>query len=764
MAYPAAARMPGGEPPGLSAFACYILPVVLRAARYCEPENANPTLPIPAGGFAMITVHLVLNAHIDPVWLWPWQGGMDEWLATCRSACERLEAHPDIVFTRGEAWGYSIVERIDPALFARIRAHVAAGRWEIVGGWWLQPDCNLPSGVGLEKQIALGRKYFESRFGVFPEIGYNVDSFGHTASLPSIMRRAGQTKYVMMRPQEDELTLPARLFRWRGFAQDEGITTFRIAGSYTTEEMTREHVLASLERLPTGVSHTMCFVGIGDHGGGPTERQIAWCRENADAIAGCRLKFSSPSRFFAAVAAEGGALPEFTGELGVHAVGCYSVTRAIKTAVRRAEHVLQQAEIVARTDREACAALGARLDHAWEQVCLGHFHDSLAGTCIASAYRQLEDLVGGASATADEILQTHFRKAVAKLPDDARQRMALFNASDRAFDGYALLSPWTGERWANWRVRDADGKAVPYQLMHPDSVADPRPRVLLRVKLEPAEMRALTIGREPAKGEPEWPADPPATLDGFRLSASTIAVDLGNAPVLHLGGDAAFKPQFELYEDPTDTWGHGVARLGKIRVATAEWQAREIVDRGPLMVSAIQRGNVAESLLLAEWRVYCGEPVAELLLRVDWRAKHKVLKLVLPLASTVLSHTDGIPGGSLRREERHREQPLRDFTLLHLADATRLGVVCPDVFGLEATEHAVSFTLLRSPLMAHHDPAPVELGPRAFASDQGTHDFRFRFVCGDHACIDWLEMQASMLQRPLLAADWTKGMRARFAA
>ena len=96
----------------------------------------------------MKTVHLIFNAHIDPVWLWPWQAGLDAVLATCRSACNRLDAHPDLVFTKGDAWAFEQVERVDAALFERIRKHVDAGRWAIVGGWWIQPDCTLPSAEG----------------------------------------------------------------------------------------------------------------------------------------------------------------------------------------------------------------------------------------------------------------------------------------------------------------------------------------------------------------------------------------------------------------------------------------------------------------------------------------------------------------------------------------------------------------------------------------------------------------------------------------
>ena len=119
-----------------------------------------------------VTVHIVFNAHLDPIWLWPWTAGMDAAVATCRSACDRLDAHRDIVFSRGEAWVYQLIERIDPALFERMRGHVAAGRWEIVGGWWVQPDCNLPTGEGFRQQI--GRDARAIAATAMPELAETV--------------------------------------------------------------------------------------------------------------------------------------------------------------------------------------------------------------------------------------------------------------------------------------------------------------------------------------------------------------------------------------------------------------------------------------------------------------------------------------------------------------------------------------------------------------------------------------------------------------
>lgn len=702
----------------------------------------------------MITVHLILNAHIDPVWLWPWQAGLDETIATCRSACDRLDANPDIIFTRGEAWAYRMVEEIDPELFARIRGHVAAGRWEIVGGWWIQPDCNQPSGNGLEMQIALGRDYFQSRFRQFPRIAYNVDTFGHAASLPGIMRRFGQDRYVMMRPQEHELALPARLFRWRGFEGEEEVVVFRIARHYGTGRVREEHILAALEGLPEGVSHTMCFIGLGDHGGGPTEKQIAWCREHANAIPGYRLVFSSPSRFFDCIAGEAARLPLVTGELQHHAVGCYSVTRALKVGVRKAEHLLARAEIAGGN--------ASKLTAAWEAVCFNHFHDTLGGTCIPSAYPALEDQLGGARATADAIVQTALRKRLAQLPGDERQRLALWNVSDRNWRGTVELAPWTEAKWEDsWRIVDADGANVPYQLMQAEAATRFPSQVLLPVDIAPGELRCLFIERNSGTDLSVAVVAENLSADEHGLQSALARVVLKPETTLHFGDAFAITPHLELYEDPTDTWAHGVERIGTTVTALAKWGEACVVDRGPLMVSAVQRGAIGDSLLFAEWRLYAGDPGVEMFLRIDWRARLQALKLVFPLPQNLESHTDGIPGRALVRAPELRERPVRDFTLLHLEGGGQFGIVCPDVYAFEADTRAVSFTLLRSPFMAHHDPARAEDTPRATLADQGPHKFRFRFLLG--ATVEALEDRAIAWNRPLVTADWTKGMTARSA-
>lgn len=716
-----------------------------------------------------ITVHLVLNAHIDPVWLWPWQSGADEVLATCRSACDRLDNHPDIVFSRGEAWAYRIVEDLDPALFARMRAHIAAGRWEIVGGWWIQPDCNLPSLSGFERQIALGRRYFERRFGQFPRVGFNVDSFGHAAVLPEVMRRHGQDRYVMMRPQEHELSLPARVFRWRSAPDKPEITVFRIARNYEVGAIAPAYVLASLEGLPPGLNHTMCFIGVGDHGGGPTEDQIAWCKQNADAIPGCRLVFSSVAAFFDAVEAERPELPLVTGELQHHAVGCYSVTRAVKTGVRRAEHLLEQAECMLDI-RDAHAAMDdEQLSAAWRHVCFNHFHDTLGGTCIPSAYPQAEDQLGAAKAAADDIIQMELRKRLTQLEDSPHQRIVLCNPSPRTFEGYVVAAPWMGTTWLDirwdpeWRLLDSAGRTVPYQLLSPEAAMPYAfPRLLFREEIAPADLAEFAIDRGAAqRAATREPVEWTARTTHTGIATQGVAVTAGPNPAIEIG-EFRLQPRFELRDDSSDTWGHGIDRFdGAVRAGDATWQSPQPLDAGPLMASFQQQGAIADSVLRADWRVYAGEVFAELLLGVHWRARHRILKLCLEMPAEIREHVDGVPGMALARMPDGRERPVRDFALLELKDGRKVGIVCPDVFALDCSASRLGLTLLRSPLMANHTPTGLDEAPRAEVADQGVHFFRFRFLTGFDVTVPRLEQQAASFNYPLAAADLTRGMPPR---
>lgn len=712
-----------------------------------------------------MTVHMIAQAHIDPVWLWPWQAGLDETLATLRTACDLLDEYPDFVFTKGEAWAYAQVERCDPALFARIVHYVKAGRWEIVGGWWIQPDCNQPSGFGMERQIAIGKQYLLDRFGFYPEIGYNVDSFGHAATLPGILRAAGQKYYVMMRPDEREMKLPARLFRWRHAEGEPEVLTYRLRGAYCTGPQIDEgYIRYCCPGMPEGINHTMCFYGVGDHGGGATAELIEWIQKHATAFDGCKLVFSSPSRFFAVVAKDAGRTPLVTGELQLHAIGCYSVERGIKTRVRRAEHMLRQAETV--LPKKAAPAERAALNEAWRKVAFNQFHDTLGGTCIPSAYPQCYDQLGSAAHTADDIIQYELRRRSGKLPPDELQRIVLMNASDAPYDGYAEFGPWFMlSSWQDtWRLMDEKGREIPCQSLSPECVGNAeysgRGRLLFRTKLPAGGQTVIRIDKSGAKPHGKLAAT--TTAHAGAITSGPVAAKLDAGPaVLSFGRQSLPLPCLELLEDLSDTWSHGFDRFSPGPGGAAAWGAPCAEYRGPLVSSLRQCGTIGDSRLETEWRVYAGEPFVELRLRVLWVERRKVLKLVMDLPSSSNDRMDGIMGGSLKRLNDGIERPLRDWTLLKLSNQSAAGVVCPDVYALGASPDRVRFTLLRSAVLAQHEPNHG-MGLGRMFSDQGEHEFRFRFFLGAKLTEAELDAHALMLQRPLVGADVTRGMPRRY--
>lgn len=699
----------------------------------------------------MTTVHVIFNAHIDPVWLWPWPAGVDEALATCRSACDRLDANPDIHFTRGEAWIHQQIEQLDPDLFARIRQHVEAGRWELVGGWWIQPDCNAPSGFALERQIRLGLDYFRDTFGIAPRTGYNVDSFGHAAALPGLMRAAGQDRYIMMRPQHHEMSLPARLFRWRGHAGGPEVLAFRISQAYCHRTLTAETVRAACSRLPEGIHDTLLFAGVGDHGGGPSEKLIAWCRANRDAIPGCRIVFSTVGRFFDTVSADLDKIPLVTGELQHHAIGCYSVHRAIKTKLRKSEHLLAQAETALAAMPEVPGAVHA-LAGAWQDVCFNQFHDTLGGSCIPSAYPACERQVDGAGAVAEGLLQRALRLRYPALGRDPLQRIVLLNASDAPFDGHAEFEPWLDGRTEGFSLIDEQGRPVPWQRLQHEAGFVASPRVLFRIAVQPGGLRQLRLA--PVQEQPG--PSRPALAEGMGIRSGTVSCD---GRTLRFGDASPLEPLFDLIEDGTDTWSHGVDRYpeGPV-VASAGWNHPCVPDSGPLMAAALLEGAVGGSRMEAEWRVYADEAFAELRLRVHWTERRKLLKLRLAFPAMATDvRTDGGLGGQVARPNNGRELPLRDWTLVTLSDGRKLGVVAPDVFGLDADTRRLRLTLLRSCIMAHHEPHRGHF-PRQTYSDPGVHEFRFRFFLSEAVDADTLERHALMMQRPLVCGDLTHGM------
>ncbi len=285
------------------------------------------------------------NAHLDPVWLWKWPEGLSEVLATCHSAIQRIQETPDFVFTRSSAVVYEWIEEVDPALFAGIKKYVNKGNWNIVGGWWVQSDVNLPSGESFVRQCLYGKKYFREKFGIHVKTAYNVDSFGHNASLPQILKKAGFENYLFLRPDLNEKKIDVPLFWWES-ADGSRILTCRTChyGHWYNSNVDENTVRRVIENIPSGQNIGLHLYGVGDHGGGPTKEHIAAIIELNKRKDMPNMKFSSPQAFFDAVRKSGVRFPVLKDELQHHASGCYAAGAKIKEYNRQCENALITAE------------------------------------------------------------------------------------------------------------------------------------------------------------------------------------------------------------------------------------------------------------------------------------------------------------------------------------------------------------------------------------------------------------------------------------
>ena len=161
-------------------------------------------------------LHLVCNAHLDPIWLWEWEEGAAEAISTFRVAADFCDEFPGFVFNHNEVILYKWIEEYEPGLFRRIQRLVRQGKWNIMGGWWVQPDCNMPSGESFIRQGLLGKAYFREKFGVDVTTAINFDSFGHTRGLAQILAKSGYDSYLFMRPDRGVCKMESNEFVWVG--------------------------------------------------------------------------------------------------------------------------------------------------------------------------------------------------------------------------------------------------------------------------------------------------------------------------------------------------------------------------------------------------------------------------------------------------------------------------------------------------------------------------------------------------------------------
>lgn len=376
-----------------------------------------------AGAAKARTIYLVGHAHIDMNWMWSWPETVAVTLDTFRTMLDLLAEFPDFHFSQSQASVYAIVERYAPELLPRIAAFIKEGRWEVTASHWVECEKNNVSGEALCRHVLYTRAMMARLFGLTPEavaIDWAPDTFGHAATVPAYLRQGGIRYLYMYRPGDMQQPIP-EAFWWE--APDGSRVLVRNDQKLGYNGVIRpSDILYTLERMQQSVARDfgLLVYGVGDHGGGPTRRDLLSAREmNAWPIFPT-LTFSTAQAFYRRLAQEGRGLPVVRGELNNEFAGCYTSQALIKRANRLAQARLADAEFAAVVGRFAGGVpypLEA-LSESWRRTLFSHFHDILPGSGVRDtriyAHGQFQETAASAA-----VVTTRALRAVAAAVDTA---------------------------------------------------------------------------------------------------------------------------------------------------------------------------------------------------------------------------------------------------------------------------------------------------------------------------------------------------------
>lgn len=684
-----------------------------------------------------LTLHVILQSHLDPVWLWNREQGIDAALATARTSCDLMDDFPEVHVTRGEAWIYSCCEKYDPETFRRLKAHVAAGRLHVVGGEYVQSDCNIPAGDAFADQLAFATRYFRERVGAPPILtGYNPDSFGHGAYLPRFLSDAGMRNYLFMRPGPHEKSLPGEVFRWRSPDGAE-VLAARIDGCYNP--LAEDGVM--LWQVTNNIAHCdrslglgLTMIGIGDHGGGPARMQVEWLLKHRNDWPGVKIVFSHPDAFFDAVRATGKELPVVTGELQHHAIGCYTALSRIKREVRDAEDALRRdGDLLAPDVRDECRA----------HLAFATFHDILGGCSIASAYPDIYDTLAHVRTLCREARIAQTRRRNARLPPTPLQRVIFDNPGKGRWRGVIEFEAWlrSQDGWYSWYppmnetlcLRDADGGYVPVQLVpQRDKSERTQPNLALAVDLQPGETRTYYVAYDKTEAE------------GARYHAP-----------LQAGAEPRWR--FEVVKDESDTWSHGIKDYpAAMRTMKRTGEDRTLAE-GPYLLERVCQFDDPSGQAFVRVRHERGLPGVRLKARVVWSRPRELVKLAIEPGFAVTGRIDRVAGGDVVRALDGEEWPFAGAVTLLGADGRRLSVVTRDATALDVQpDGTVRLTLLRTPPYAEQED-PTRVGDVSWpVTDLGDHFFDIQVL--DGASPELVDDVLYALSSPLVFSETTKGV------
>lgn len=732
-------------------------------------------------------IFLIGNAHIDPVWLWRRTEGYAEIKSTYLSALERMKEYPDYIFTSAAISYYKWIAQNEPEMFEEIKEKIKDGKWDIAGGMWVQPDCNMPSGEAFARHMLYSQRFLLETTGKKAEYGYNVDSFGHNGMMPQLLKNGGMSAYVFMRPSKSENPeLPTGTFLWES-PDGTRIPTFRIPLGYADDGFPSdvypqyadidcyEAKVRESEKISDEIEQpVMSFFGVGNHGGGPTIRAMETLSRVVGESGG-EIAFSGPTEFFeclrAAIDIE--TLPVVSTDLQHHASGCYVANSNIKRLNRRAENELLTAE---KFDWLSHVLTGTKLrtkelQTAWEKVLFNQFHDILAGCSIRSAYEEAANSFGAARDTAWEV------------GNFAIQRLSWRVNTEELF-----TKP--GKQDGKEKFRD-NGEGAPYVFFNPhsfpvsaevymsnvaksvcDSEGRPVPFQIVRAERTNGDDNydTMIIAEIPAFGwstyyvyyreeQPQTQSSLSAGADFIENELVSVKFDPFTGYVTSYkdkvsGAEYAAKPLARpvVIEDyKPDTWSHNIFEFRDEIGAFCDAKL-EVTECGPLRVTMRVTQKYGNSQLIQDFSLRSGSKNIEVRCKLNFAEQLKILKMSFPVNVKNTEAVYSMPYGFIRKTADGIEQPAHKWVAVENEDGSGVALLNDSKYSFDIKDNDIRMAAARGCGFADH--YGVRDNKMEF-QDQGEQFFSYVLMPFENGGIADVVKVANLLNQPVLTVRET---------
>jgi len=714
-------------------------------------KQAQAKLEVLKPWMQQFNIRIVGNSHIDMAWLWPWTETVEVVRNTFQSVLDLMREYPDFKFTMSSARTYEWMQEKYPDLFQQIEKRVKEGRWEIIGGMWVEPDLNMPDGESLVRQILVGKRYFEKNFGVDVKIGWNPDSFGYNYQLPQIYKKSGMDYFVTQKLlwAHEFTTFPYKLFWWQAPDGSKLLTYFPhdYAGGIDAEPLATDLSIwmpSIYGKTIPAKPEMMHLYGVGDHGGGPTRIML----DHADQLRAPdavypRLEFSFARDFFSDLEKKLPSMqvPTWDGELYfAYHRGVFTTQAETKRRIRRAEENVLNAEKFA-----SLALLFGRpyphdgMELTWKNLLFDHFHDIMPGSGIAVNYLDAKRNLENVDRAANDVTMGSLREIAAHVNTQGEGAPVLiFNS----------LS------WPRTEVVDVEAQlpAPARQIEVVDSKGKPAESQMLYLDPETHRAHFLLLSNTPALGYQTYfvraASTAPVVHSMLKASADTlenefirVRIDPQTGCMTSLldkrSGTEALAPA------ETDSGGSKTSVCGNLLQAFVDkpkqWDAWNIdadfekqhwdldkadqvrlIESGPLRAVIQVKNHFQNSTFVRDIIVYAGVPRVDVKMMVEWNEKHILLKVAFPLSAHSDKAAFEIPFGSVERPTtRNTPAELAQFEVpaqrwADISDSKHGFSLLNDCkYGYDAKGNVLRLSLLRSPEW----PDPH--------ADEGHHEFTY---------------------------------------